>query len=629
MSRHILFLLLLKLLFPILNGVQGDVEAFRRSLNPFSLHPDTLSQYQLREETLDDVVISSSRLSFKLKESSQTVQIIPLSLIEQSGVTQLTDLLQHVNGLDIQRRGTGFSQADLTIRGGTFDQSLLLIDGIRLDDAQTGHHTLNFLPPLSIVERIEITKGPSARIFGQNAFTGAVNIITRKEIDSPLSLQASVGSFAQRSGHMILSATPGKHSLYGVISRNQSDGYRYNTDFVHSDVFLKASVNTRQQPLNLIAYHSVRQFGANGFYATPAAIDQYEETEATLLALSRQHIFENLVLNPRVYWRRGEDLYQYIRNRPEIYENLHKTNKTGASLDAVLLSSIGDTGLGVDVSDVRIHSNNLGNRSRRMMTLFLEHRFTFFNERIDFTPGIAAAYFSDFKWHTFPGADIGIRISEQVKVYANLGKTYRIPTYTDLYYADRTTLGNPALLPERALAHEAGIRFNRNRFWWTFAYFSRESTNLIDYVKNQPEDLFQAENIQRIKTKGVETETFISLSPTREDHHLQLGYTYLQNSFQEIAFPISRYSLNNDLRHQFTSRYTRPIGAAFTATASYRWIERSSGRTYQVADLSARWKTRFVTVSTQLNNVFDETYWETSLIPMPGRNLLLQVTYTL
>lgn len=590
---------------------------------------DSLNLNRSPRDTLNEIVISSSRLSFELKESSQSVQVIPRSVIQQSGALLITEILQQVNGLDIQRRGPGYSQADLSIRGGTFDQSLLLIDGVRLDDAQTGHHTLNFLPPLSIVERIEITKGPSARIFGQNAFTGAVNIITRKDVDQRLNLNASAGSFAQRSGQVMLSASPGRHSVYGVFTRNQSDGYRYNTDFIHSDLFFKASLATGQQPLTLTAYHSDRAFGANGFYATPSAIDQYEETEATLLALSRPFISEKWIVNPRLYWRRGEDLYQYIRDRPEIYENLHKTHKLGASLDVVLLSLFGDTGFGADVSEVRIQSNNLGSRSRTMMTLFLEHRFTFFNERVDLTPGVATAYFSDFKWHTFPGLDVGLRVNDRIKFYANLGKTYRIPTYTDLYYTDRTTLGNADLLPERALAREAGIRVNGFRFWWTLAYFSRESTNLIDYVKSRPEELFQAQNIQRIQTSGVETEAFIRLSITNEDHHLRLGYTYLENAFQSIRFPISRYSLNNDLKHHLTAHYALPLGPSWTATATFKHAERSSGRNYQVADFSARWQLSRVTGSVHVNNAFDESYWETSLIPMPGRNVMVNLSYSL
>ena len=572
------------------------------------------------KQDLGEITVTSQRLSFQLKESSQTVQLIPRSVIEQSGAFLATDLLQQVPGLDIQRRGVGYTQADLNIRGGTFDQSLLLIDGVRLDDAQTGHHTLNFLPPLSVIDRIEITKGPSARIFGQNAFTGGVHIITKEEVDRPVSLSVGTGSFGHRSAQVVAGASTSRHSVYTVASYQQSDGYRSNTDFTHSSLLLRATLNKTKNPYSILVFFSARDFGANGFYATPSATEQYEETESSLIAVSRQVIIDRWILTPKVYWRRGEDLYQYIRNRPDIYENLHVTHKTGGSLDASYSGKWGDTGMGIDFSEIRIESTNLGDRSRNMMTLYVEQRIQLLKEKIDITPGFAAAYFTDFNWHFYPGVDLGVRLHERLKLYANLGQTYRIPTYTDLYYSDRTTLGNEALRPESALAHELGLRFSTDTFWVTLAYFSRTSKNLIDYVKNRSEELFQAQNIQRIQTQGIETEAFIRLSKKRETPQLRIGYTTLQNQFQEIAYAISRYSINNDLKHQFLVHYAQPFSEFLSSSVSYKFARRSSGRQYSIVDLSARWKTRNVTFSAHLHNLLNTSYWETNLIPMPGRN---------
>jgi len=127
-------------------------------------------------QQLKEIILSSSRIGLPLKENSRSIQFITAEELKKSGVLTTNEGLQLLSGIDIRQRGIVGMQADLYIRGGSFDQTLLLIDGIKLDDAQTGHHTLNFLPPLEMVERIEIVKGPAARIFGQNAFTGAINI---------------------------------------------------------------------------------------------------------------------------------------------------------------------------------------------------------------------------------------------------------------------------------------------------------------------------------------------------------------------------------------------------------------------------------------------------------------------
>ena len=212
---------------------------------------DTLSTQKLKE-----IILSSNRLETPLTQNSKTVQVITADQIRQSGVTHVVDLLQQVAGVDIKRRGAGATQADLNIRGGTFDQTLLLIDGIKLDDAQTGHHTLNFLPPPQMIELIEIIKGPAARAYGQNAFTGAINIVTKKDTPKTLTLDLQSGNYDQTNGSIFIGNTTEKNSILGFISKNTSDGYRHNTDYDFTQYFIKSIFNLHKTPLELIATYS-------------------------------------------------------------------------------------------------------------------------------------------------------------------------------------------------------------------------------------------------------------------------------------------------------------------------------------------------------------------------------------
>ena len=185
-------------------------------------------------ENLLEVILTSNRLEVPFNQKSKTVQLITAEQIHQSGITHLVDILQQVAGVDIKRRGAGAAQADLNIRGGTFDQTLLLIDGIKLDDSQTGHHTLNFLPPTEMVERIEIIQGPAARAYGQNAFTGAINIVTKKEMSDRFSINLQMGNYDQTNGSILFGDPSEKNNLIGFISKNTSDGYLNNSDYVQS-----------------------------------------------------------------------------------------------------------------------------------------------------------------------------------------------------------------------------------------------------------------------------------------------------------------------------------------------------------------------------------------------------------
>ena len=579
---------------------------------------------------LKEVVLSSNRLEIPLSQNSRTVQIFTANQIQQSGVTHLVDLLQQIAGVDIKRRGAGATQADLNIRGGTFDQTLLLIDGIKLDDGQTGHHTLNFLPPPQMIERIEIIKGPGSRAYGQNAFTGAINIVTKKVTPKTMTLDLQKGNYDQTNGSIFLGNTSEKTSLLGFVSRNTSDGYRYNTDYDQNQFFIKSSFNRHKTPLEFISSYSGRKFGSNGFYATPSAKDQYEETQASLISLSQRHTKGSWILKHKLYWRRGQDMYEYIRNKPEIYRNLHVTNKLGAAFDSSLVSDWGLTGMGVDISRVSIRSNNLGNRSRTMMNFFMEHRFYLFNKSVDITPGLVANYFSDFGSHSFPGIDMGWQISPKLRLYANSGATFRIPTFTDLYYSDRTTLGNANLKPEEATSSEVGVRFFSPKVSFSFAFFSRKAKNLIDYVKNTKDDNipFKAENIQQVNTSGIDFELTHRIKINSLIHEFKISYSYLENNLKKNGYNFSRYSINNDLKNHFVYNYQLPIHKDFNAYLVYKYVERISGDSYSVVDVSAQWRISRWQVSLYFNNIFNTEYWESNLVPMPKGNGLLGLSYS-
>jgi iron complex outermembrane receptor protein len=584
----------------------------------------------LLTQKLKEVILSSNRLEIPLRQNSKTVQILTADQIQQSGVTHVVDLLQQVAGIDIKRRGAGATQADLNIRGGTFDQTLLLIDGIKLDDAQTGHHTLNFLPPPQMIERIEIVKGPASRAYGQNAFTGAINIVTKKETPKTLTLGFQKGNFDQTNGSVFVGNTSKKNSFLGFVSRNTSDGYRYNTDYDYNQFFVKSSFNRHKTPLDFITTYSGRKFGANGFYANASAEDQYEETQASLISLSQRCSKGAWIFKPKLYWRRGQDMYEYIRNKPEIYRNLHVTNKVGTAFDTSLYSDWGLTGMGVDISRVSIRSNNLGDRGRTTINFFLEHRFYLFNNKVDITPGIAANHFSDFGMHSFPGIDLGWQLNPKLRLYGNSGTTFRIPTFTDLFYSDRSTVGNADLEPEEALSNEIGVRYTSPKVNVSLAFYSRKAKNLIDYVKNSNDDIipFKAENIQQVNSKGIDFELTHRIQVYSLNHEFKISYSYLENNLENSGYNLSRYSINNDLKHHFVGSYYFPIYKNLTTNFVYKFVERTFGDGYSVMDASVRWTLKQLEVSLYFNNIFNTKYWESNLVPMPRGNGLLGFLYS-
>lgn len=577
-------------------------------------------------DSLQEVVITSSRIDLPFKENSRTIQLITAADIKKSGVTNVADALQQIAGIDVRRRGTSGMQSDLYIRGGSFDQTLLLIDGFKVDDAQTGHHSMNLALPIEVIKRIEIIKGPASRVFGQNAFTGAVNIVTKDSLDNDASLRVQAGSYGQFSAAVTagVSLNESNHILH--FSKNISNGYRYNTDFDNQNFVLKSDFNKNKLPITMLVALSEKKFGANGFYASPAAIDQYEETTASLIGFSTIIKNGNFTWKPKVYWRRNEDEYIYIRKNPSIYRNLHISNKIAAELNGSYTSNIGVTGFGIETAKVFLSSNNLGDNNRFLSTLFLEHRLELLDKKLDITPGVAVTYFSDFKFFAFPGIDVGYELLDNLKVYGNLGYTYRIPTFTDLNYKSPTTIGNANLEPEKAFSQEIGLKWNTSNFNVSAAVFNRKSDHLIDYVKMELTDPWQAQNIQDVTTKGFETQLLYSFNLNSFAQKLQVGYSFIENDIEQSTYAFSQYSLNS-IKHQIVGSYNMQFFKNFSNTISYRYAERTAGDSYSVVDLGASYTLNAFELSLFANNIFNTEYTETNLVPMPKGNLLFGVQY--
>ncbi len=592
------------------------------------LHLNLFSQEKKEIQALDTILIKSTRIDLPFKENARTIQVISAEFIKNSAATNVADLLQQVAGVDIRRRGTAGSQADLYIRGGGFDQTLLLIDGIKMDDAQTGHHTMNAALPIEVIERIEIIKGPAARVFGQNAFTGAINIVTKSTLANTASVNIEAGSFGQLNGSVTVGKEFENSSIIAHVGILTSDGYRHNSDYENKNYLLKGVFNKKEQPIEVIATFFDKKFGANGFYASATATEQYEETQSSLFGASTTFRTEKFKITPRVYWKRGQDEYVYIRDNPSVYRNLHITNKVGVETNASYTSDIGITGFGVDISRVFISSNNLGKRNRTMVNLFLEHRFKALNDKLDITPGVAVTYFSDFKFHAFPGLDIGFKLSDNLKAYGNLGVTYRIPTYTDLYYNDRSTIGNSNLKPEEAFAQEIGLKFNSGRFTSSVAIFNRDADNLIDFIRPDVTSKYEATNIAKVNTKGFELNTDYRFKLNEFNQTLSFGYNYLNDDILDQNKDLSRYSLNT-LKHQFITRFESKLFKNVRQNIIYKHAERTIGTSYNVWDASVIVAVNKFNFTVTANNIFNAEYIESGFVPMPPSSLLFGLRYNL
>lgn len=576
---------------------------------------------QNQENKIDEVYLQGRFLSVPYNDVNENVTVITKEQVENIPATSIDELLQFYSGLDIRRRGSNGVQSDIGIRGSSFEQVLILINGIRMNDSQTGHNTFNIPFDISAVERIEIIKGSSAKLYGQNVFAGVINIVTKSSADEKVIIKAQGGDF--KTYDLSASGTFGSETFTNLlqVSNAASDGYRYNTDYQMRNVFYQNKLKLNEGNISLQAGFSEKKFGANGFYASPAYTNQYEETQASVVSLQYQQKFNHLSVNSSLYWRRGQDMYLLKRDNPSFYRNMHIGNNVGGTVNVSYESTLGITSVGIDYRKEFLTSSNLGERKRDVTQVFFDHQFRFFNQKLEINPGASLANYSGDNF-IYPGVDIGYIINPNHKVFGAVSKGFRIPTFTDLYYTSPTENGNPTLVPENAVSSELGYRFQNHKVLAKISGFIRNTTNGIDWQKDSSSDPWKAVNIAKIHLKGIETEFRHQLFSFM---NYRLAYTYLDNHYKD-GVTYSRFSLQN-LRHQFVAQFDLKFLKFFSNQLIYKYSERVNLGSYNVLDEQLNFRIKDLNFYVLMNNLTNTKYVETNLVPMPGRWFHIGFTY--
>ena len=598
-------------------------------------HTDTV----LITHSLDEVIVQENRLAAPVKAINRDITIITSKQIAALPVSSLTEVLAFVPGLDVRQRGPEGIQADIGIDGGTFDQTLILLNGVKITDPQTGHNVMNLPVSLADVDHIEVLRGAAARIYGINALNGAINIVTRKAGASGATINGSGGSSFKKNennnlyGAYSLGATGslvnGGNSQSLSAGRNQGNGYRYNTAYDNYRAFYQAAFNNDSlHQYNVMAGFVNNAYGANGFYAAPGDLNSKETVKTLLAAVSNtSRMGRNWVMTPRISYRYTKDDYIYIK--PDKYRNLHNTHVLDAELNNTFTTAIGTFGAGLEGRYEHIKSSNLGNHDRSNLGLFGEYK-SVADRRFSFTLGGYLNYNSFYGWQFFPGADAGFNITPELKLYANAGTAQRLPTYTDLYYKGAGIIGNENLGPEKAAYAEAGIRKFSGKFSYSGSVFYRQVSNFIDFVKDtagvaDPAAVsWQPQNFQRADMTGFSLNTGYTTAfqpgAVFSSFGANAGYNYLSPSFKgdAITTKISRYVIES-LRHQFTANVRTELLHHFSISAAARYCMRINYKDYTIIDARIAYRQSRYQIYADANNLLDVTYVEAGAVPMPGR----------
>lgn len=605
----------------------------RTLLSTFLLIP-IFAAAQQDTTKLNEIIISENRLQTPFSKQARNIQLITKEQIAQMPVKSINEVLSFIAGVDVRQRGPFGTQADVSIDGGTFEQTLILLNGVKISDVQTAHHSMNIPVPLSAVERIEVIKGPAARIYGINALTGAINIITKtsNEQSIDVNLQAGTsfedkamgdgdgiyGGAAAQLALRMAGKTSGHLVAFGV---NDYNGQRYNSSTYDYRFFYQGDLAVNENSkFNFMAGYINNAFGASGYYAAPGDKEAFEIVKTGFVALGSSHqLSKNFSLRPRLSTRYNWDDYRYFRNDLTRARSLHQTKVWSAELNSTLNTSIGDFGFGLESRSEDIESTNIGDRERYNHGAYAEYK-TEAVENLLLNLGTYVNYNTQYGWQAFPGLDVAYLFAPKWKLAFNVGSSQRIPSFTDLYLNQRPgNIGNPNLTSENAWQYELSLQYKVSKFNIQTGYFYRNINDFIDWVRNSSSVPYQPQNFGNNKIQGFNVivgQSFVI--NTSSSLTYQLSYNYLHAG--EISYAnnvTSKYVVEN-LKHQALGRLTYKNGN-WQLMAGGRWIERELKNPYFIGDLRLTYGKGNWNVYGDVTNIGNVNYIEVAAVPLPKR----------
>jgi outer membrane cobalamin receptor len=588
-----------------------------------------LTTYGLAADALDPVVVTATRTAKPASQASASVVTITADEIAKRGATRLEEVLRDAVGVQVVSNGPAGAVATPSIRGATGSQVLVLLDGVRLNSAQTGQFNLSELPvPLSEIERIEVLRGPASALYGTNALGGVIQIFTRTPQKQPLTqLSWSEGRFNTRDVSFSTAARRGLGRYRLSASRERSDGYRDNSD-------LEQTIIEGMLGFDLPCGFDLQAMGSyldkeNG---VPGSI-QWPSPEArqtdrnTLASASLSGPVGAVDMTVRGHYDRRRNTYR----DPGAFtpaDDRHLLKTLGVEAQGEYGFERHSFLFGGDFYKDKLDSTSSGDPEDERWSLFAQYELEA-TSWATLLAGLRYDVHSDFSNEWSPRAALMLTPTDSTRVRFSASRAFRAPTLNDRFWPDTGwTRGNPDLDPETAWEYEAAVEQQLGeRTEVSLAAFRREVRDLIEWTDDGMGE-WQPDNVSRARIWGIEAggrvqlhellaagANYTYLHPKNRDtgDYLENKIRHQTHLFMEIG-PILQTHLRLDGRHlHYYSQPTRRHN-------SHIVLDAALSRPFMLGD---GWELEGKITA---KNLLDKDYESTPGYPMPPREIFVELT---
>lgn len=477
---------------------------------------------------LDPVTVTASITPLQASKTGRNIVVLRGEQFYQLPVHSIDELLRYIPGVEMQARGPMGSQSDLVIRGGTFQQVLVILDGIRLNDPLTGHFSSYIPIAPSEIDRIEVLKGASSAIYGTEAVGGVIHIITKSfanQRKQRTTAQIAVGEYGLFNASAGGTFTTKKGIVSAGIQSNHATGQQQRG----TKGFLDASTisasyrhqwNDKWYTAARVAY-DYRDFAAQNFYTTFASDTARERVITQWNHLQTGYSGKRLKWRLDAGYKTTDDRYSF--NKRSAPNQNNSSVWQALSVADIELSAKSSITTGLQFVQKQIKSNDRGNHSVSQTGVFaVLHQQI--GQYIQAEPALRLDIHQRSGVELLPQLNLSYKRSFY-QLRGSVGRTIRDADFTERFNNYNRTLvasgsiGNPNLNPETSWSYEAGADV------WLAAsikiaagWFSREQRNLIDFVTTPyaqmprqvnlvPTGTYAlAKNIASVQTNGFETD---------------------------------------------------------------------------------------------------------------------------
>jgi vitamin B12 transporter len=503
---------------------------------------------------LNPVTVTASRTLQKITATGRAITVVDGQQFAQLPVNSLDELLKYVPGVEVQQRGPAGAQGDIIIRGGTFQQVLVLLDGIKMNDPVTGHFS-GYIPiaPYEI-ERIEILRGPASAIYGAEAVGGVINVITKTfsgvQKSKSANALASVGlgeyglvqgnvGFYKNTGKMNLAGGLYSNNSHGQLLRGNNRGYFYNTTGSASAGFALP----KQWQLFVRSSIDRRSFAAQNFYTTFASDTATEKVVSwwNQVKLARQTDRNSDAID--VVYKQLRDKFQF--NSRAAFNDNRSVFTAVQYVHTARTSEVVTVNYGAQADWRSIRSNDRGNHGTAHGAVFMGASVAHKNWHVN--PAIRLDYDENFGLEVLPQLNASVQLKRFV-IRANAGRAIRSADFTERYnnynkpLVTSGSIGNPNLSAERSWSYDAGVDYVSQHFKLSASAFWRTQGDVIDWTPTpyaqmpRQENLVPtgryalANNLKSVDTRGIEFDMAISRRWGRHHLFVSAGATLLKST---------------------------------------------------------------------------------------------------